>query len=261
MATLRDPFGELLDQAPRTSRDILGDANRALQHFSPSNINDMLVLCLVGILTAAAVVFGARSLSDPRQQRKPPVTEPRPRGDAGTQVSGTFELLENILLRLRMGDILVAQAVSKQFKQVIENSLPLQRAVFLEPASSVPGQRDTTQATLNPLLFPRFGIICGNHDEEFLKLCINDSVRLQLKHEGGLTAKLPEASWRRMYLTQPPCKIEFGVEEQEGRPAITILSGPTVEDVIVESRRRLAYHVNAEDLPRIRQRDAALRRG
>ncbi|KAK4544988.1 hypothetical protein LTR36_003893 [Oleoguttula mirabilis] len=237
----------------------------------------MLMLCLIGIFSAA-VVLSARVLSRYRRKDKPATTDPPPRREAGAQVSGTFELLEGILLRLRMSDILAAQTVSKQSNQVIGNSLPLQRAIFLAPASNLEDAKTAPQGTLNLLFFSRFGSVFGDvsisrqsyiriwkaknglykHDEEFVRLCTGDPVRLRLKHEGGLTVELPKESWSGMYLTQPPCQVEFGVEEQEGRPAVTVLEGPTMGEVIIESRRRLAGHVKPEDLPRIVLREAAL---
>lgn len=245
---------------------------------SCANLDAMLMILMlgfIGISIAAAAAYYSWSLSRTRpQEASVSSTTPELRGQAGAQVSATIELLELILLRLPMSDILAAQSVSKHFKQVIQSSLPLQRAIFLKPASRMQGK----DMVLNPLLFQRFSIVFGNvsirrqdyiriwkaknalykSDVEFISLRTKEPVRLQLKHDGGLTMALPDKSWRGMYLTQPPCSVEFGVEEQEGRLPITVLEGPTMEEVIRESRRRLAGHVRPEDLPRILQRDAAL---
>lgn len=55
---------------------------------------------------------------------------------AMNQVLTTYELLESILLELPLRDVLLAQRVSETFKDIINNSLPLQRQLFLAPISN-----------------------------------------------------------------------------------------------------------------------------
>src|ERR1700712_940845 len=49
---------------------------------------------------------------------------------ASDRVLATTELLELILLKLPMRDLLLAQRVSSRFKRVIDNSRPIQRSLF-----------------------------------------------------------------------------------------------------------------------------------
>lgn len=51
---------------------------------------------------------------------------------------GTNELLENILVRLPMKRLLLAQRVCKHWKALIDGSLRLQRALFMVPVP-IPG--------------------------------------------------------------------------------------------------------------------------
>lgn len=206
----------------------------------------------------------------------------RCRGDAGARVSGTFELLEYILLRLPMQDILLAQRVSKQFNQVIKDSQPLRRALFLEPALPVPGGTKPEQPVLNPLLFLRRGTVLGGmhvqwrsdltvlrvmsnpyelpeKNEECMRLCNNEPGLCLLREDGVATTGYSKESWKKMLLTQPPSDVELGVERDEGKPRVKTLHKPTMGEVIAESRRRLelGFCMRALYPSRGRQRRAA----
>lgn len=50
---------------------------------------------------------------------------------ADRNIAEIYELIESILLRLPFEDILRAKAVCKQWRSVIEDSLPLKKALFL----------------------------------------------------------------------------------------------------------------------------------
>lgn len=147
---------------------------------------------------------------------------------ASTAVFDTVELLENILLNLPMKDLLLDARVCRKWKEVINGSISLQRALFMkaEPVdvvfrfrppshfNKIPEDDDTRwfchqkngidfiAARINPL----FAADDSQVDEEF----------------GGLFERIDEghiefvdikplqsfedfnASWRRMFLTQPP---------------------------------------------------------
>ncbi len=85
---------------------------------------------------------------------------------AGEKVSDTYELLEMILVRSSTRDILLSQRVSKQWKEVIENSKKLQQALFMSPIEHSDGpfvlftQRKPYQALIpgiyNRSLTPNF---------------------------------------------------------------------------------------------------------
>ena len=57
---------------------------------------------------------------------------------ATTKVLGTNELLEMILLKLPLRDVLLAQLVCKTWRADITASIDLQRALFFEPEISAP---------------------------------------------------------------------------------------------------------------------------
>lgn len=52
------------------------------------------------------------------------------------KVLETHELLEDILLRLPLRQLLLAQRVNKQFHAVIQDSLKINQALFLKPATT-----------------------------------------------------------------------------------------------------------------------------
>lgn len=60
----------------------------------------------------------------------PPSTTIKPLTMAGIALSETNELLEQILLHLPMKEIILARAVSRQWKALIQTSLPLKRATW-----------------------------------------------------------------------------------------------------------------------------------
>lgn len=53
-----------------------------------------------------------------------------------TQLFGNAKLLEMVLLRLPLKDLLFAQSVCKTWKNTIDNSADLQKALFFQPAAS-----------------------------------------------------------------------------------------------------------------------------
>lgn len=216
------------------SAEMCETASCVLQRNKHDNLDLIVLLYAICLLSAAVLLFISSLWSSPK--RNSIIIETTPRGEAGAQVANTFELLEGILLRLPMSEIVSAQEVNKQFKNVINNSHRLQRAVFKKPAVIPTNAASHPQPQLNPLLFLRFGNVLGNvsikrinhfwiwkarhglykQEEEFIRLCTEDTVLLYLKHEGEAEDELSEESWSGMYLTQPPCDVELGVEEQEG---------------------------------------------
>ena len=57
---------------------------------------------------------------------------------ASAQVFDTTELLEMILYKLPIRDLLFAQRIAKQWKAVIDNSVKLQQALFFRPVPIEP---------------------------------------------------------------------------------------------------------------------------
>ncbi|KAH7132080.1 hypothetical protein B0J11DRAFT_216540 [Dendryphion nanum] len=116
-------------------------------------------------------------------------------------VFDTPELLEIILARLPQRDLLLAQQISKQFQAAIVSSPTLQQSLFFRPTPF----KDPSIWTINPLLrktFPPWFITYTNNElpgfEVFPTLDFNKSRRTK---EAFLH---PDASWRKMFLIQPP---------------------------------------------------------
>ncbi|KAI1122181.1 hypothetical protein F5Y10DRAFT_254641 [Nemania abortiva] len=126
--------------------------------------------------------------------------------DAVLQVLQTAELLQEILLHLDMRSLLTAaQRVSRQWRELITTSPPLQRALYFKPVVRA-ASRPTT---LNPLLVKIFRLwfkpsrrhlryaICHLHRDHFKRLPIAQASRRQAFMH-------PTATWRQMLVQQPP---------------------------------------------------------
>ncbi|GJN70496.1 hypothetical protein VFPFJ_09022 [Purpureocillium lilacinum] len=152
---------------------------------------------------------------------------------AAQAVLSTAELLEAILVGVDIRTLLVSvPRVSRRWHAVVASSLPLQRALFFHPESEddSAGDRDRIPAKRqNPLLrvlFPawfecvpsfrpsvaeplhRFPATVTMGYKRFQELPLYDA-SLHMKSPGGHDNPFlrPEASWRRMLTSQPPCRI------------------------------------------------------
>lgn len=156
------------------------------------------------------------------------------------------ELLERILLLVPMRDLLFSQRVSKFWQALIGNSLPLQQALFFKPIMKFkpftallvdrhprksydgpcilqavsPGgkhgieQGATLVAEANPLLVWQDRWF----DEEIHEVCPLALVREAFRYQASIMIfNLPmekqssemQPSWKRMYLSQPPCEVAW----------------------------------------------------
>ena len=159
---------------------------------------------------------------------------------AGPKLASIPELLAHILLYLPMRDLLLAQRVSRTFKEVIENSAAIQRALFLAPESRPTTLRET-DVRVNPLLadmkscvsipiynkkghaFEPVFIEGAGWNTRMLRIVkceVNtDTIGYGVPQLEMILGRLPgtacydcveaigqsvHGSWRRMYLTQPP---------------------------------------------------------
>lgn len=129
---------------------------------------------------------------------------------AVTKVFESYELLEDILLRLPIQDLTQAQRVNKYFKSLITNSKPIRRALFFEPSKSGAvewypiekqwktrgGSKTSKVLHLNPFANRYF----VSKAEEVQGL---DGLFLQFfPHRSRV-----RPSWRSMLLTQPPIRV------------------------------------------------------
>ncbi|KAK5739769.1 hypothetical protein LTR17_005055 [Elasticomyces elasticus] len=123
------------------------------------------------------------------------------------QVLNSPKLLEPILLKLPMRDMLFAQKVCKTFKQVIDTSWNIQQALFFMPASYSAVQ-DRPEAEIEGLTCRvgrktvlRNPLVAGtNKSSPWVRnACI--------QFDRDLLYVGSEASCRRMYLSQPPVEV------------------------------------------------------
>lgn len=135
------------------------------------------------------------------------------------------ELFENILAQLPLSDLLNLQLVSRHWRNVINDSPKLQEKLFFQPTPQhtlelQEPQLNSLLKSLFPLFFPQTPFpdpdpSNANSDvlaqpwfqEDFPES--DDIKELDwFKDDGRRKAVLrPEASWRRMFLTQPPTRI------------------------------------------------------
>ena len=156
---------------------------------------------------------------------------------ASHRLLGTSEVLEMILLHLPIRDLLLAQRTCKWLKSVITESPPLQRALFFKPVYALPaedfrmGKACCTEHQLlpgdllvcnsklrvygNPLFEWAFGTAEGEEEQSRDK---------ELELPPAFAYR--KASWRRMFITQPPLPrvtIEWELDgpHPSGRAACT----------------------------------------
>ncbi|KAK5710228.1 hypothetical protein LTR17_019063 [Elasticomyces elasticus] len=113
------------------------------------------------------------------------------------------ELLENILLRLHTRDLLFAQKVCKAWKEVMEASPKLQRALFFKPGTCDIAYDDTGVYQAPTRSSHVAGVALSSLVCFRYKHNTNDSIL----GEDALNAH-KEASCRRMYITRPPMQIK-----------------------------------------------------
>ncbi|KAH9828523.1 putative f-box domain protein [Teratosphaeria destructans] len=161
----------------------------------------------------------------------------RPPLDAGTRLTGTFELLEKILLHLDCEQIFWLQGVSHQFRTTIKNSLALQRALFLAPVPFDDSksqdvvlnpffQKDSVRRRL-PIYFDHVSRRLAYIDRPYrTRLSVSSishygrdpRITLHFRSAGGnntldrfntAAPVITAGSWRQMYLSQPPVGVDI----------------------------------------------------
>jgi hypothetical protein len=122
---------------------------------------------------------------------------------AADAVFNTYELLEAILEDMSMLDLLRFQRVSKVWKSVINDSRSLQQKLFMIAAPEPP-DRNEQYRSYNPLLLSRCLISeldrrpgCASRD--LLAPTPLDQLAFRIPSGPEL-----QASWRKMFITQPP---------------------------------------------------------
>lgn len=164
---------------------------------------------------------------------------------------------------LKPVDVLIAQRASRHFRNTIQGSITLRRKIFIEPDWTLVGKvfdahkpgniQGKGPRTNNILLrafpgsFPSTTLMIHNdgasaggqasdkREEWAWLVCL--AYPAYLRHP-PLAPKLahPEASWRKMFLAQPPCREMYLAQRHKrgGKPAINCKGGVTMGDFIDE---------------------------
>ncbi|KAE8135354.1 hypothetical protein BDV38DRAFT_284989 [Aspergillus pseudotamarii] len=106
----------------------------------------------------------------------------------------TFELLELILLQLDTQTLLTAQRICQAWSRIIQESVPIQKALFFIPTDS----SSASTKVQNPLLAKMFPSFFQSNPTLLASV---DMLQRPEKLEAYIR---PEASWRRMLVQQPP---------------------------------------------------------
>ncbi|KAK5683618.1 hypothetical protein LTS10_005151 [Elasticomyces elasticus] len=176
---------------------------------------------------------------------------PSAAGDAGERLTGTFELLEKILLdpNLDMETVFWTQGVNRVFNTTIKNSRYLQQKLFLEPQQAsqqgsvinpllmkasvcgrlpfflqrapdrIVGSGDQGNQRLVSRLFMQSSKSCASVRERaamkghgtWLSLCLTLGTVIQGRRSPDYDI-LDAGSWQQMYLTQPAVPIFCAVK-------------------------------------------------
>ena len=149
------------------------------------------------------------------------------------QVFRLPELLEIILLYLPQKDLLLSQRVARSFRRTIQGSVRLQKALFFTPDWNLEGRNFNAYARNNrpgrkpennrlllrafPGCYPTVTLVIVNDTPTLSDLEIGRrgnehwswDVCISFPADQAPNTKpavlYPEASWRRMFLSQPPC--------------------------------------------------------
>lgn len=173
------------------------------------------------------------------------------------------ELLEIILLSLPQKDLLLSQRVSRSFRHTVQGSVRLQRALFLEPHFDLAERADDKYSANNrpgnnrlllrafPGIYPTVTLVIvndyptpnelaiGRRGSEHWSWDVCISFPADSLPSCSPAVHYPEASWRKMYLSQPPC-TDFHLVRRWQRslaPAIVRKHGITMGDFYEEATK------------------------
>ncbi|KAK4498551.1 hypothetical protein PRZ48_011209 [Zasmidium cellare] len=164
------------------------------------------------------------------------------------KVFNTAELLEEVLLYLPMKDVLLDQRVCKTWKNGIDGSIKLQKALFMRPAGEIEVEESklydpydievetryyfaTKTCFINPLLLSKHG-----------KGGVAHLVVGELTNEWDLPPSVlyPQASWRRMLVTQPPLPV-IRLEEEDKWEDFAFFRAVDSEDMYYSYTPRIEF--------------------
>lgn len=186
---------------------------------------------------------------------------------AASQVFHLPELLEVVLLNLPQRDLLLSQRVARSFRHTIQGSVRLQRALFFSPdwnlggrafdaysANNWPGQKPENNRLLLrafPGSYPTVTLFIvndsptpnemaiGRRGSEHRSWDVCISFPAERVPSCSPAVHHPQASWRKMFLSQPPCTSLHLVRRYQRslNPAIVREAGITMGDFVEEATK------------------------
>ena len=190
-----------------------------------------------------------------------------------TKVIDSFTILENILIQLPTEDILLAQRVNKAFKATVELSINLQQALFLAPKPASQ-HGEPTIAELNPLLpwpqgrniddirltplyfltslnrlvlppLEERDVIGGDPRQLVLRVHAEHEVNIKPSYRrSNARMELSDVSWRKMLVTNPPCRLQLTANMRDYQLYGTEIAGSTLHDLIMTAELELGTYRN-----------------
>jgi hypothetical protein len=185
---------------------------------------------------------------------------------SATRVFNIPELLESILQHLSTKDLLLSQRASRAFRYTTQGSIRLRRKLFLQPdwnlegrlfdaysADNRPGRKPENNRLLLrafPGCYPTITLVIASDGAQGGQMsfrrgsehwswdvCI--SFPADQKPNTPPAVDYPEASWRKMYLSQPPCQSLYLVRrwQRSLRPAMIREGGITMGDFFEEATK------------------------
>ncbi|KAF2163199.1 hypothetical protein M409DRAFT_68520 [Zasmidium cellare ATCC 36951] len=192
---------------------------------------------------------------------------------AASRVFNIPELLETILLNLSIKDLLLSQRTSRSFRYTVAGSIRLRRKLFFEPDWNLEGRLFDAYASHNrpgrkpennrlllrafPGCYPTITLVIvsdgasseggltqstlsggiARHGSEQWSWDVCISFPADKKPNCSPAVDYPEASWRKMFLSQPPCQSLYLVRrwQRSKKPAMVREAGITMGDFFTEA--------------------------
>lgn len=123
---------------------------------------------------------------------------------ASTDAWAITEIAENILSQLCLKDLLLAQRVSKSWRDLIQSSPRLQQDLFFRPREAKGSADGTRTRVLNPLLVEHMPL-WFSRGKNVWRQRVTDVPWAETVARLAFMRK--EASWRNMLITQPPLTV------------------------------------------------------
>lgn len=122
----------------------------------------------------------------------------------------TNELLCDIVGRLPFKDIISATGICKFWREALQSNQHIQEALFLEPAEirEVICQNHRLNDLEHSISIDSCMVLCKTHPYLDEIICDEVQVPKRWSHPLGELIKFehPSGTWRKMFITQPPCK-------------------------------------------------------